>query len=117
MNNREFIPGDNDIIDMVGKNRACHPGGEPMILMKKQEAMALLMKATPKRPRRYTQEEEITREKLMLQLGHVAAPVCIGMTWILGAVEGLADPAFACVITGISILWGCVEWKWGKLNA
>lgn len=115
MNKNEYIPGDNECISMVGKNRACHPGGEPMILMTKQQAMALTLKASRKQTRKQeTKEPEVTREKLILQLCHGLAPVCIGLTWILGAFEGLADPAFTSIVAGICCLWGCVEWKWGK---
>lgn len=118
MNKSEFIPGDNDCIGMVSQNRACHPGGEPYILMTKQQAMALTLKASRKEPRNQeVQEPEVTREKLILQLCHGLAPVCIGLTWVLGAMEGLADPAFTSIVAGICGLWAVVEWKWGKGNA
>lgn len=116
MNKTEFIPGDNDCIAMVGRNRACHPGGEPMILMNRQEAMALMLKASRKQPRQ-EQQPEVNREQLILQLAHGLAPVCIGLTWVLGAMEGLADPAFTSIVAGICGLWGVVEWKWGKYRA
>lgn len=116
MKHEEFIPGDSECMEMVSRNRACHPGGEPYVVMKKQEAMALMLKATPKKPR---QEEtpEITREQLILQLCHGMIPICIGLTWVLGAFEGLADPAFTSIVAGICGLWACVEWKWGKHHA
>lgn len=117
MKHEEYFPGENDSISMVKQNRACHPGGEPMILMNKSQAMALLLKASRKQPRKEPQEPEVTKEQLMLQLAHGLAPICIGMAWILGAFEGLADPAFTSVITGVCILWGCVNWKWGKFHA
>lgn len=116
MNKSEFVPGDDACFDMVHRNRACHPGGEPMILMHKSQAMALLLKASPK-PRNEETKPEVTREQLVLQLAHGLAPVCIGLTWVLGAMEGLADPLFTCFVSGICFLWGCVEWKWGKVNA
>lgn len=116
MTHEEYNPGDNDCIEIVGRNRAVHPGGEPMILMNKQQAMDLLQKASRKQPRRAPQEPEVTKEQLMLQLAHAIAPVCIGMAWILGAFEGLADPAFTSIISGVCVLWGCVEWKWGKVH-
>ena len=116
MENVEFIPGDNDCISMVRKNRECYPGGEPMILMPKSEAMALLMKKTPK-PRRKPVKKEVTRQQLILQLCHGLIPVTIGLAWVLGAWEGLADPAFTTIVAGACGLWGCVEWKWGKTNA
>ena len=115
MSNPEFIPGDNDCIAMVAKNRECHPGGEPMILMRKSQAMALLMKK-PAKPRQEPEEPEITREQLILQLLHGLIPVAIGLAWVLGAMEGLADPAFTSIVAGACMLWGCVEWKWGKSN-
>lgn len=118
MNKTEFIPGDNDCISMVGQNRACHPGGDPYIVMKKQEAMALMLKAAPKQEhKREAETPEVTREQLILQLCHGLIPVCIGLTWVLGAMEGLADPLFTCFTVGICGLWGCVEWKWGKYRA
>lgn len=116
MNNPEFIPGDNDCITMVKQNRECHPGGEPLILMRKSQAMALLMKKSPK-PQQEPEEPEITRQQLILQLCHGLIPVTIGLAWVLGAMEGLADPAFTSIITGACVFWGCVEWKWGKVNA
>ena len=118
MNKSEFIPGENDSIGMVNRHRACHPGGEPMILMSKQQAMNLMLKASRKQPRKEeAQQPEVTREKLILQLCHGLVPISIGLTWVLGAMEGLADPLFTCFVAGISVLWGCVEWKWGKVNA
>lgn len=115
MNHPEYLPGDNDCISMVEKNRACHPGGEPMILMRKSQAMALLMKKSPK-PRQEPQKPEITRQQLILQLLHGLIPMTVGLTWVLGALEGLADPAFTAIVAGACGLWGCVEWKWGKVN-
>lgn len=116
MKYEEYITGDNDCINMVSRNRAVHPGGEPMILMNKQQAMALMLKASRKQPRKPQREPEVTKEQLMMQLAHGLAPICIGMAWVLGAFEGLADPAFTSIITGVCILWGCVNWKWGKFN-
>lgn len=113
----EFERQDLDCIDMVKKNRECHPGGEPMILMPKQQAMALVLKAGEKKPRAETEEPEVTRQQLILQLLHGLIPVTIGLTWVLGAIEGLADPAFTSIVAGACGLWGCVEWKWGKVNA
>lgn len=117
MNKSEFIPGDEACFDMVHRNRSYHPAGEQMILMSKQQAMNLMLKASRKQPRKETQQPEVTREQLILQLCHGLIPVCIGLTWVLGAAEGLADPLFTCFVAGISVLWGCVEWKWGKINA
>lgn len=117
MKTEEFIPGDNECFDMVKRNRACHPGGEPMILMNRQQAMALMLKADRKNPRPDPEAPTLTREQLILQLAHGLIPVTIGLTWVLGACEGLADPAFASIVTGICILWGCVNWKWGKVHA
>ena len=118
MENIEFIPGDNDCLGMVNRNRNCHPGGEPMILMKKSQAMALMLKASRKQPReKESQQPEVTRQQLILQLCHGLIPVCIGLTWVLGAIEGLADPAFTSIVAGTCGLWGVVEWKWGKFRA
>lgn len=114
MNKTEFIPGDNDCFDMVGRNRACHPGGEQMILMNRQQAMNLMPKASRKQPKQEPQQPEVTREQLILQLCHGLIPICIGLTWVLGAFEGLADPAFTSVVAGICGLWAVVERKWGK---
>ena len=116
MKYEEYITGDNDCISMVSRNRAVHPGGEPMILMNKDQAMALMLKASRKQPRKKPEPQEVTKEQLMLQAAHAMAPVFIGMAWILGAFEGLADPAFTSIISGVCILWGCVEWKMGKCN-
>ena len=97
-------------------NPEFNPGGEPMVLMRKSEAMALLLKKPP-RPRREPEQPEVTRQQLILQLLHGLIPVTIGLTWVLGAIEGLADPAFTSIVAGACGLWGCVEWKWGKVNA
>ena len=118
MKHEEYITGDNDCIGMVSRNRHCHPGGEKLVLMNEAQAMALLKKASGIRPKRQEPvQAEVTKEQLILQLAHGIVPVFIGMTWVLGAVEGLADPLFTCFVAGISVLWGCVEWKWGKVNA
>ena len=112
----DFERQDYDCIEMVRKNRECHPGGEPVILMAKKEAAALVMKAGEKNHERMEEEPQITRQQLILQLAHGLAPVCIGMAWVLGAFEGLADPAFTSVIAGVCLLWGCVEWKWVRFR-
>lgn len=118
MNKTEFIPGDDACFDMVHRNRACHPGGEELVLMNKTQALTLLKRASGIRPRRETPKEpEVTREDLVLQLAHGLVPVFIGLTWVLGAMEGLADPFFTCVVAGICGLWACVERKWGKFHA
>lgn len=111
----EFERQDMDCIEMVRKNRECHPGGEPMILMSKAEAMALMMKKAPK-PRQEPEQPEVTRQQLILQLAHGLIPVTIGLAWVLGAMEGLANPAFTSIVAGICMLWGCVEWKWRRVN-
>ena len=109
----DFERQDLDCIDMVRKNRECHPGGEPVILMPKAEAMELVLKA---RSNRQEEDTQVTRNQMILQLAHGLAPVCIGMAWVLGAFEGLADPAFTSVIAGVCLLWGCVEWKWVRFR-
>lgn len=101
---------DSEVISMVNHNHFCYPTREQNRLLQETQNMAVALKAARKEP----QQPEVTREKLVLQLCHGLAPVCIGLTWILGAMEGLADPAFTSVVAGICGLWGVVEWKWGK---
>lgn len=112
----EFERQDMDCIDMVRKNRECHPGGEPMILMPKAEAAALVKRNKVEPEEKIFEKPEVTRQQLILQLCHGLIPVTVGITWALGAWEGLADPAFACIITGVCLLWGCVEWKWVRFR-
>lgn len=114
MKKEEYIPGDNAIISMVNQNRACHPGGEPVILMNEDEARQLVEQAFRKQK---PVAAEPTRESLILQLCHGLIPVGICATWILGAMEGLADPVFTGVLTAACAGWAAVEWKWGKFNA
>lgn len=109
MNEQEYIPGDNDCITMTRQNRNCHPGGEKLILMNQEQARELVEKASQKRP--------MTKEEALMQLIHVLAPVFICATWILGAMEGLADPVFTGVVTAVCILWAVVNYKWGNANA
>ena len=103
---------DSEVISMVNHNHFCYPTREHNRLLQETQNMAVILKANRKAPK----EPEVTREKLMMQLAHGLAPICIGMAWVLGAFEGLADPAFTSIITGVCILWGCVNWKWGKFN-
>lgn len=118
MKHEEFITGDNDCIDMVSRNRAVHPGGEKLVLMNEAQAMALLKRASGIRPVRHEPAEPaVTREQLFFQLAHGLAPLFIGLTWVLGAMEGLANPAFTAIVAGVCGLWACVEWKWGKHRA
>lgn len=104
---------DSEVIGMVNHNHFCYPTREQNRLLQQTQTMAVTLKATRKAPK----EPEVTREKLILQLMKGLVPISIGLTWVLGAMEGLADPLFTCFVAGISVLWGCVEWKWGKVNA
>lgn len=101
---------DSEVIGMVNHNHFCYPTREQNRLLRETQNMAVVLKATRKEP----QQPEVSREQLILQLAHGLAPVCIGLTWVLGAMEGLADPAFTSIVAGICGLWGVVEWKWGK---
>lgn len=110
----EYDRCDREVIGMANHNHYCYPTRERNRLMKEQQSMAQLLKVSRSTSRK---EPEVTREKLILQLCHGLAPVCIGLTWVLGAMEGLADPAFTSIVAGICGLWGVVEWKWGKFHA
>lgn len=113
MDNIEYDRCDSEVIDMTNRNHFCYPKREENRLMNEARAQAAMLKST----REKSPVPEVTREKLILQLCHGLIPVCIGMTWVLGAFEGLADPAFTAIVAGVCGLWGCVEWKWGKCRA
>lgn len=108
---------DSEVIGMVNHNHYCYPTREQTRLMKEQQSIALMLKASRKQPLKESQQPEVTREQLILQLCHGLIPVCIGLTWVLGAMEGLADPLFTCFAVGICGLWSVVEWKWRKYHA
>ena len=55
--------------------------------------------------------------KVKLCLAHALVPLLICASWILGAIEGLADPVFTGVITAVCALWAWVNYKWGAVNA
>lgn len=99
---------DADVILMTSQHRKLYPGGEKLILMNREQARALVEKAAGKK--------EITREEMIMRLAHVLVPVSIGVTWILGAAEGLADPLFAGVTATACMLWAAVNAKWGNVN-
>ena len=101
---------DSEVIGMVNHNHFCYPTREQNRLLREAQNMAVTLKAAQKEP----QKPEVSREQLMLQLAHGLVPICVGLAWVLGAMEGLADPAFTSIITGACCLWGCMEWKWGK---
>lgn len=107
---------DSEVIGMVNHNHYCYPTREQNRLMNEQQAMALMLKASRQQPRNEDAQPEVTREQLILQLCHGLIPVCIGLTWVLGAMEGLADPAFTSIVAGTCGLWAVVEWKWGKVR-
>jgi hypothetical protein len=110
MNNvPEFIPGDNDCINMTRKNREVYPGGEKLVLMNRDQAADLVKRAAGRK--------EVTKEQAIMQLAQIVAPMMICAAWILGAMEGLADPVFTGVITGVCMLWAMVNYKWGNMNA
>ena len=114
MENVEYDRCDAEIIDMVNRNRYCYPGREKLRLMTEAQAAALLKRQEPEE--KVFEKPEVTRQQLILQLCHGLIPVTIGLTWVLGAWEGLADPAFTTIVAGTCGLWGCVEWKWGKIH-
>lgn len=57
------------------------------------------------------------QHRVKLGVIHALTPLMICATWILGAMEGLADPVFTGVITGVCVLWAVVNYKWGNVNA
>lgn len=116
MNNYEYIPGDNDCIEMTSQNRKCHPGGEPMILMNETQARRLVERAARKEKPVQTQPVP-AKEDIILQLIHAVIPIGIAGTWVLGAMEGLADPVFTGITVAACGLWSLCNWKWGKYNA
>lgn len=114
MKKEEYIPGGNAVISMVNQNHACHLGRVPVVIMHEAEAQQLMEQAFRKQK---PVAAEPTRESLILQLCHGLIPVGICAAWILGAMEGLADPVFTGVLTAACAGWAAVEWKWGKFNA
>lgn len=108
MRQTDYIREDEEVIQMTRQHRELYPGGEELILMNREQARALVEKATGRK--------QITREETAMRLAHVLVPVCVGVTWILGATEGLADPLFAGITAGMCILWAAVNAKWGDIN-
>ena len=111
MSEHEYIHGDAESINMVRENRACHPGGTPVILMGKEEAQYLMERALRK------EKKTPTKEAVMMQAMQLLVPVVIGVSWLLGAAEGLADPVFAVISAVICGLWSVGTYKWGDYNA
>lgn len=114
MESIEFDRADSEIIDMVNRNHYCYPGQEKLRLMTEAQATALLKRSAP--VQKAVEKPETSRQQLILQLCHGLIPITIGLTWVLGAMEGLADPAFTTIVAGACGLWGCVEWKWGRVH-
>lgn len=108
MRQTDYIPEDEEVIQMTRQHRELYPGGEELILMNREQARTLVEKAAGKR--------QITREELAMRLAHVLVPVGVGITWILGAAEGLADPLFAGITAAVCMLWAAVSAKWGDVN-
>ena len=111
----EYDRCDSEVIEMTNRNHYCYPNREKLRLMTESQAVALLKRSQPEE--KVFEKPELTRRQLILQLCHGLIPVTIGLAWVLGAMEGLADPAFTTIVAGACGLWGCVEWKWGKNNA
>lgn len=111
MSEETYIRENAECISMVRKNRECHPGGTAMILMTKEDAVALELRAQRK-------EKHIpTKKEMMMQAAQLLAPVAMSACWLLGAAEGLADPFFAAVSTGMCVLWAICTWKMGEKDA
>ena len=111
MSEAEYIQCDGESIGMVRENRKCHPGGVPVILMKEEDARALVEEATR------TEKHMPTRAGMMVKITQIVAPLAIGGSWLLGAAEGLADPWFAVISAGICVLWSAFSFRWEDLNA
>lgn len=111
MSETDYIHGDSESIAMVRENRACHPGGAPVILIGKDEAQSLMERALRK------EKKVPTKEALTMQAMQLLAPLAIGASWLLGAAEGLAEPIFAIVSAAICGLWAVCTYKWGGYNA
>lgn len=111
MRETDYIQGDSESIAMVRENRACHPGGAPVILMGKEEAKSLMERALRK------EKKVPTKEMMTMQVLQLLAPIVTGASWLLGAAEGLADPVFAIASAAICVLWSACTYKWGGYNA
>ena len=121
MSELEFQTSVNESIDMV-KNGQRLPRVESHFLSEQewnhyQDLMsrdAMQKKAAPVVAAKDAIDEAY---KVKLGLAHALVPLLICASWILGAMEGLADPVFTAVITAVCVLWAWVNYKWGAVNA
>jgi len=91
----EFLTRAKERVEAIGRERDAYAGKVKMLEMEWEQ-----------------NQLEQTKKKVI----NMAILVAVGLAWILGAVEGLADPVFASVGAGVSIGWAVLSVKWGEKN-
>lgn len=81
------------------------------VLTQERDATAKELRDVQKKVTEYQTAE------LKQRIIHSIIQVIICFTWILGALEGLADPIFTGAATFFCVLWAAVSYKWGAANA
>lgn len=121
MNCSEFLPGDNECIDLVRKNRECHPAGEPMILMKEQEARRLVEQAEHVRAYQELEAETFGDDGSVVEwvkcAGSILPHAVLSLMFIGGAAENLVQPVYAAMMVVFCLLWAVTTVGRGRRNA
>lgn len=121
MSEMEFQTGVDEDIDMVKNGRRLPRVERHLLSQKEWEHYQNLMfqDAMRKKAAPVMEAKDWIDKQHSVKLGiaHALIPVLICATWILGAVEGLADPVFTGVISAVCALWAWVNYKWGAINA
>lgn len=128
MSYQEYEQADAEVVGMVNGNFRCREHGR-FYLASEQEITAaqhdraevrrkqIAAESALKEANRIRDEaEEDICSHFKLRIINALAPVFIGLSWVLGAAEGLADPLFAGISAAICALWAVVNFKWGTLN-
>lgn len=80
MSDKEYMDADYEVIGIANRNRACHPGGEPVVLMAKQQALDLLaIKAAYLQGQKETRKARVARALWIL--GLIAISIAFG--WMI----------------------------------
>lgn len=129
MSCQEYEQADAEVVGMVNNNFRCREHGR-FYLASEQEITAAQLDREEVRRKKIAAEsaireanrireeaEDDIRSHYKLRIINALAPVFIGLSWVLGAAEDLADPLFAGISTAICALWAVVNFKWSTFNA
>lgn len=111
MNENKIAMPEDPFVDMVHQAATARPRRVGYIVTEQDAA----------RLRYYDREAEIEREQAalkgwkdqLLRIAGTAVRVSTCLIFLGGASEGLMDPTFAMMLTGISVAWGTFHFTWG----